>query len=122
MLGQNRGPKFAVFLLAAFAAHAQTRRVLYLTATYGYRHGDAIETSAEVFRQIAAETGTLEIVHTEDVKTMLEEGLRTESKAAATYQKIIPMVRAHVPFYHTIYHVLKDELDAVIEMETLLGR
>ena len=62
------------------------------------------------------------IVHTEDTKTMLEEALKTESKAAATYQKIMPMVKAHAVFYHTIYHILKEEMNAVIEMETLLAR
>ena len=76
MLGQNRGLKLAVLLLATLSAHAQTKRVLYLTATYGYRHGDAIETSAEVFRQIAAETGALEIVHTEDVSWITAARLR----------------------------------------------
>ena len=62
------------------------------------------------------------IVHTEEVRVMLEEALQTESKAADAYQKIMPMVRAHAVFYHTIYHILKDEMGAVIEMETLLGR
>lgn len=62
------------------------------------------------------------IVHTTDVRVMLEEGLKTESKAADAYRKIVPMVRDHAVFYHTIYHILKDEMSAVIEMETLLGR
>jgi len=62
------------------------------------------------------------IVHTEEVRVMLEEALKTESKAAEVYQKIMPMVRGHAVFYHTIYHILKDEMSAVIEMETLLGR
>ena len=62
------------------------------------------------------------IVHTEDTKTMLEEALKTESKAAATYQKIVPMVKTHPVFYHAIYHILKDETDSVLEMERLLGR
>ena len=62
------------------------------------------------------------IPHARDVKTMLEEGLRTEAKAAATYQKIVPMVKGHAVFYHTIFHILKDEMNAVIEMENLLGR
>ncbi|HEY3215398.1 MAG TPA: ferritin-like domain-containing protein [Candidatus Eisenbacteria bacterium] len=62
------------------------------------------------------------IVHTEDVRVMLEEALKTEAKAADAYQKVVPMVRAHAVFYHTIYHILKDEMGAVIEMETLLGR
>jgi len=62
------------------------------------------------------------IVHTEDTKVMLEEALKTESKAAEAYRKIIPMVKEHAVFYHAIYHILKDEMNAVIEVETLLGR
>jgi bacterioferritin (cytochrome b1) len=62
------------------------------------------------------------IVHTSDVKTMLEEALKTESKAADAYQKILPMVKDQAPFYHTIFHILKDEMNAVIEVENLLGR
>jgi len=62
------------------------------------------------------------IVHTEDTKVMLEEGLKTEQKAAAAYAKILPMVKSHAVFHHTIYHIMKDEMNAVIEMENLLGR
>jgi bacterioferritin (cytochrome b1) len=53
---------------------------------------------------------------------MLEEALKTESAAAAAYRKIIPLVKDHPVFYHAIYHILKDETAAVIEVETLLGR
>jgi bacterioferritin (cytochrome b1) len=63
-----------------------------------------------------------EIVHTEDTQVMLEEALKTESAAAAAYRKIIPLVKDHPVFYHAIYHILKDEAAAVIEVETLLGR
>jgi type 1 glutamine amidotransferase len=76
MLGQNRRVRVAALLLLAAVAQAQTKRVLYLTATYGYRHSDAIDASAEVFRQIAAETGTLEIVHTEDLSWITAARLR----------------------------------------------
>jgi len=62
------------------------------------------------------------IVHTEDWRVMLEEALKTESKAAAAYQKIVPMVKEHPVFYHTLFHILKDEMNAVIEVENLLGR
>jgi len=62
------------------------------------------------------------IVHTEEVRVMLEEALKTESKAAEAYQKIIPMVRGNAVFYHTISHILKDEMTAVMEVEALLGR
>ena len=63
-----------------------------------------------------------EIVHTEDTRVMLEEALKTESAAAAAYQKIVPLVKDHPVFYHAVYHILKDETAAVIEVETLLGR
>lgn len=63
-----------------------------------------------------------EIVHSEDTQTMLEEALKTESAAAAAYKKIIPQVKDNAVFYHAIYHILKDETAAVIEVETLLGR
>jgi len=63
-----------------------------------------------------------EIVHTEDTRVMLEEALKTETAAAAAYRKIIPLVKNHAVFYHAIYHILKDESAAVIEVETLLGR
>jgi bacterioferritin (cytochrome b1) len=62
------------------------------------------------------------IVHTEDVKVMLEEALKTEQKAAAVYQKIVPLAKAHAPCHHALYHIMMDEMNAVIEMETLLGR
>ncbi len=63
-------------VLLSAGADAAAKRILYLTATYGYRHADSIDASVEVFRQIAAETGTLEIVHTEDVSTISAANLR----------------------------------------------
>src|SRR5262245_16393757 len=62
------------------------------------------------------------IVHTEDTRVMLEEALVTESKSSAPYRKNVPMVKDHPVFYHDIFHILKDETSAVIEVETLLGR
>src|SRR5512132_4378231 len=66
----------AALLLVVGLAAAATKRVLYLTATYGYRHADAIDASAEVFEQIAKETGSLDIVHTEDVSWIAADRLR----------------------------------------------
>ncbi len=62
------------------------------------------------------------IVHTEDVKTMLEEALKTEQKAAASYTEILPLLKGYDPFYHDVRHILIDEMRAVVEAETLLGR
>jgi len=62
------------------------------------------------------------IVHTTEARLMLEEGLKTESRAAEAYRKLVPLVKDHPVFYHTIFHILKDEMNSVIEMEALLGR
>jgi hypothetical protein len=65
----------AGLLIAGSSAQAAAKRVLYLTATYGFRH-DSIETSVAVFQQIAQETGTLEIVHSEDISLITADKLR----------------------------------------------
>ncbi len=62
------------------------------------------------------------IVHTEDTQVMLEEALKTEAKAAAAYKKIVPMMKSYAPFHHDLFHIMQDEMNAVVEMETLLGR
>jgi len=60
----------AYFLLWVVSVHGAPRRILYLTATYGFRHADSIDASVEVFQQIAEESGVLEIVHTEDTSLL----------------------------------------------------
>lgn len=85
---------------------------------------------AEAVRNIIADLGgeatttrdPAPIVHTEDVQTMLEEALKTEQAAADGYNKALPIVKDYYPFWHTLAHILQDEQNAVIEMETLLGR
>src|SRR5690349_18998242 len=66
----------AAWLLVCFAASGATKRVLYLTATYGFRHSDSIDASVEVFQQIAKETGALEVVHSEDISLINADTLR----------------------------------------------
>src|SRR6184192_509567 len=66
-----------LFLLCAFTALAAPHRILYVTATYGYRHSDSIDASVQVMAQIAHETGVLEIVHTEDVSLLNADYLRS---------------------------------------------
>ncbi len=68
----------AVFLLLpASAALGDPRRILYVTATYGFRHTEAINASVEVMQQLARESGTLEVVHTEDVSLLTADMLRS---------------------------------------------
>ncbi len=54
---------------------AEPKRILFLTHTAGYRH-DSIAASIEAMRNMAAETGKLEIVASEDLSLISEEGLR----------------------------------------------
>lgn len=64
-------------LLSVSAALGAPRRILYVTATYGFRHSDSIDASVEVMQQLARESGTLEIVHTEDVSLLTADCLRS---------------------------------------------
>jgi uncharacterized protein (TIGR03437 family) len=47
-----------------------------VTATYGFRHSDSIDASIAVFRELAQESGVLEVVNTEDVSQLTAENLR----------------------------------------------
>ena len=62
------------------------------------------------------------IVHTESTRVMLEEALKTEKTAAATYEKIVPLVKSDPDYFHALSHIWMDERKSVVEMEKLLGR
>lgn len=62
------------------------------------------------------------IVHTENTRAMLLESLKTEQTAAATYKKILPLVKDDPVSFHALLHVHMDELKAVTEVGNLLGR
>lgn len=63
-------------LLCASAANAAPHRILYVTATYGFRHRDSIESSITVFQQLAQESGAFEIDQTEDISLLTAANLR----------------------------------------------
>ena len=67
--------RFWALLLLAMALDAAPKRVLYVTHTAGYRH-DSIPASQEAMRAVAARSGSLEIVATEDLSQITAEGLR----------------------------------------------
>jgi uncharacterized protein (TIGR03437 family) len=64
-----------LLLLFTSAALAAPRRILYVTATYGFRHSDSIDASITFFQQLAQETGAFEIDHTEDVSLLTAANL-----------------------------------------------
>jgi type 1 glutamine amidotransferase len=65
-----------LLLLSSCASAVATKRVLYVTATAGFRHTDSIDASIGVLQQIARDSGVLEIVHTEDLSLISAENLR----------------------------------------------
>jgi type 1 glutamine amidotransferase len=64
-----------IILLAATACAAEPRRILYLTATFGYRHG-SIEASHQVLRELGARSGRFEVDVTEDPELINAANLR----------------------------------------------
>ena len=77
---------------------------------------------AQVGGVAATDRDPTPIRHTEDWKVMLAEALKTESTAAKTYARLVPMVKDSAVFTHTLLHIMMDEEKAVVEVETLLGR
>jgi len=64
-----------VLLGASLYAQETPRRVLYVTHSAGFRHS-SLERSQQVLRDIAAATGRLEVVATEDLSFLSADGLR----------------------------------------------
>ena len=115
-------------MYAHYAAYVKGLEMLTLKSHFEEEATESFGHAAKV-RDIIATLGgeavtvrdAAPIVHTEDHKKMLAEALLTEQTAAAQYKKILPMVESYPPFSHTIIHIMKDEMDAVIEVEALLG-
>ncbi len=128
----NKALEWELRAHALYAHYAAYLKGLESLTLAGHFKEEAMESigHAEKIRQMIADLGgeatttrdPEPIVHTEDWKTMVEEGLKTERKAAAGYREILPMLKDYDPFYHDIRHILLDELNAVVEMENLLGR
>ena len=116
-------------LYAHYAAYVKGLESLTLA---GHFEAEAAESVAhakqvrEVIATLGGEAVTVRdrapIVHTGDTKVMLREALKTESAAAGLYRRIVPLVKDNSIFFHSLSHIMMDEMKAVVEMETLLGR
>lgn len=62
-----------------------------------------------------------EIVHTTDYKVMLDEALKTESRAAAVYSEILSMGELDEELADSLEQILFDEERAVEELRRLLA-
>src|SRR5258708_5605338 len=75
MTGIAMRAAICLMLLSLSAAHAQPKRVMYVTHSAGFRH-DSIPTSVEVLQRVAANSGRLDVVATEDLSLLTASGLR----------------------------------------------
>lgn len=92
-------------------------------AVESFGHAEKVRNAiADLGGEAVTERDQTPILHTEDVRTMLEEALKTEQKAAQQYGEIVPLVKPYYPHFHDLIHIQKDEMEAVIEFEKLLGR
>ena len=80
------------------------------------------ETIALLGGQAITDRDTTPIVHTEDWKVMMEEALKTETTAAKSYQDMMPLAKQHPSIVHTLMHIYMDELGAIEEVNTILGK
>src|SRR5262245_58418704 len=75
-MDRRLGKRAALLLLWASSASAASPRILYVTATYGFRHSDSIDASVVLFQQLAQQSGAFQIDHTEDVSLLNSANLR----------------------------------------------
>jgi bacterioferritin (cytochrome b1) len=115
-------------MYAHYAAYVQGLDLLTLKSHFEEEAKESFG-HAETVRDIIAQMDSVAtttrdpapIVHTKSTKKMLEESLKTEKFAAVQYEKICSMVTNYV-HKHDLLHIMKDEMNAVVEVETLLGR
>lgn len=119
----------AYAMYAHYAAYVRGLESLTLKSHFEAEAAESIGHAAKVREviallggQAATERDPKEILHTKDHIVMLKEALKTETTAAETYKKILPMVKEHPGHTHTLLHIYIDEINAVEEIKTLLGQ
>ena len=119
----------AQVMYAHYAAYVKGLESIALAGHFAEASAESVGPAAkvrEVIAMLGGEAVTVRdktpIVHTENTRVMLMESLKTEQAAAATYQRIVPLVKDNPVFYHALSHVWMDEVKAVVEVENLLGR
>jgi bacterioferritin (cytochrome b1) len=116
-------------MYAHYAAYVKGLESLTLGKHFAAEAEESVAHAAKVREVIATLGGEAvttrdraPIVHTGNTRVMLQEALKTETAAAALYRRIVPLVKENPVFVHDLSHVMMDEMKAVVEVETLLGR
>jgi len=139
---QSKNPKLVALLNQALGWELRAQAMYAHYAAYvkglesltlaGHFEAEAAESVAhakqvrDVIAMLGGEAVTVRdrapVVHTENTQRMLQEALKTEAAAADVYRKIVPLVKDNSIFFHSLSHIMMDEMKAVVEMENLLGR
>ena len=116
-------------MYAHYAAYVTGLESLTLA---GHFEGEVTESVAhakqvrDVIAMLGGEAVTVRdrapIVHAGDTRAMLKESLKTEAAAAEIYRKIVPLAKDNSIFFHSLSHIMMDEMKAVVELENLLAR
>ena len=116
-------------MYAHYAAYVKGLESISLAGHFAGEVAESVEHAKkvrEVIAMLKGEAVTVRdkapIVHTEDTRAMLKEALKTEAAAADVYRRIVPLVKDNSIFFHSLSHIMMDEMKAVVEMENLLGR
>jgi bacterioferritin (cytochrome b1) len=116
-------------LYAHYAAYVKGLESLTLAGHFEAEAAESVAHAKQVRDVIAMLDGVAvtvrdpaPIVHTDDTRVMLKESLKTEAAAAAVYRTIVPLVKDNSIFFHSLSHILMDEMKAVVELENLLAR
>ena len=91
-------------------------------ATESVTHGNMVRGAIVKLGGVARTTrDDTEIVHTTDYRVMLEESLKTETHAGATYKEILGMGGLDSELYDAIEQIYFDEEHSVEEMHQLMN-
>lgn len=117
----------ALTMYAHYAAYVQGIYRLHLKpffeaeATESLGHADVVR--AEIVKlsgHAVTERDSTAIVHTTDYKVMLEEAMKTEKHAAASYQSFLDLPGLDAELYDAVEQVYFQEARSVEELNRLL--
>ena len=89
-------------------------------ATESHGHADIVRAAiVKLDGEAVTERDTTEIVHTTDYEMMLEEAMKTEQRAAESYQEVLNMIKDDDEMYDALEQIFFDEARSVEELKRL---
>ena len=118
----------AQMMYAHYAAYVKGINRLHLTpyfegeATESVGHATAVRDHIAQLGGVArTERDSTEIVHSTDYRTMLEEAMKTETRAARTYKEFLELPGIERELYDAIEQIYFQEERSVEELKQLMG-